>query len=292
MTADRPRFFSHCPICNAETPQGAIQCPNCGVDLEIARANAIKDVAFAAGAYGYSVAQQNNPSKLLNDFWYVVIGIVANVVLSILVWVIINLDLNSGFWFSLACAFFILYFATWGRYGKVNFYGFINLLVWSAIPLINLMVFYYLGKGLHISFAKLELPQPPVATSAGTIIIVVLIVIGVVSSMAGNVNNPLAPPSEPTRPRPTITAKPAQLTLEAYYTTETTYSTFLLALVSSDDLNGGNYNLCTRHDQRLSRKLGQLPLRLLLRHGRTILLRQQLPMELIRHRRQVYLCNG
>jgi hypothetical protein len=216
MTADRPKFFSRCPVCNAETPQGAIKCPNCGVDLEIARANAIKDVALAAGTYGYSVAQQNNSPNLLNSLWYVVIGIVVNIVLSVLIWVVINFDLNSGFWFSLACAFSILYFAAWGRYGKVNFYGFMNLLVWSAIPLINLVVFYYLGRGLHLSFAKLELPKPPVATSAGTIIIVVLLVIGAVSMM-GNINNPFTTPPEPTLPRPTITAKPAQLTLEAYY---------------------------------------------------------------------------
>lgn len=135
-----------------------------------------------------------------------------------------------GFWFSLACAFFILYFAARGRYGKVNFFGFINLLVWSAIPIVNFVVFYYLGRGLHLSIAKLELPQPPIATSAGTIIIVVLAVIGIVSSMAGNINNLSANSPEPTRPRPTITAKPAQLTLEAFYAQpkQPTQSTCLL----------------------------------------------------------------
>ncbi len=216
MKEDRPKFFSHCPVCNAETPQGAIKCSNCGVDLEIARDKAIKDVALAAGTYGYSVAQQNNSSKLLNDFWYAVIGVIANIVLSVLAWLIINFDLNTGFWFSLACAFSILYFAAWGRYGKVNFYGFINVLLWSAIPLLNLVIIFYLGRGLHLAFAKLELPKPPIATSAGTIIILILIVIGAVSTM-GNVSNPFATPPKPTLPRPTITSKPAELTFEAYY---------------------------------------------------------------------------
>lgn len=50
---DRPKFFRNCPVCNTETSPGLIRCPNCGVDLEIARSNVMKGMVVEGGKIGY-----------------------------------------------------------------------------------------------------------------------------------------------------------------------------------------------------------------------------------------------
>lgn len=72
MASNRPAFFSYCPVCNAETSAGAINCPSCNVNLEVARNNAIKNITREVGKYGYPAGQQKKTSPLKIIFWLVV----------------------------------------------------------------------------------------------------------------------------------------------------------------------------------------------------------------------------
>jgi hypothetical protein len=87
---ERPPFFTHCPVCNAETPQGATHCPQCRVDLEIARSNFIKDAALTIGKYGFAVGQQNALPKKKHISFGSVIGFILLCSLFLLTWGVFN----------------------------------------------------------------------------------------------------------------------------------------------------------------------------------------------------------
>ena len=193
MTKDRPKFFNNCPICNTHTPPGTVNCPGCGVDLEIARQNMLKDLALAAGTYGYSMALQDNQPKLLSDFWYVVIGFITNILISLFIAGVMYGSFDFGVFLYLAYTFFLTYISTLGRYGKVNFYGFVNLVVWSAVPIVNWAVVYYFGKGLYFSYTKQKVTNPPVATSFWTIVLSVGLFIAFIVYLIDISNTPSAP---------------------------------------------------------------------------------------------------
>lgn len=204
----RTKLLRYCPICNYETSPRSLNCPNCGVNLKIARANLI---------------QQTNQPKLLGDFSYIVIGFFTNLVVSVLLFaimlgILIIPDVNPdgisllGFLLYIAYGFSLTYISTLGRYGKVNFYGFMNLMILSVIPFINWSVVFYFGKGLHISYTKQKLFNPPIATKTGTVIFSVVIFIWFVAATLSTPTTSAVHRTPTLIPPKLPTAKPFSLT--------------------------------------------------------------------------------
>lgn len=102
---DRPPFFKNCPVCNAETPPGSITCPKCGVNLEIARANFVKDLALQVGKVGYVAGQYSAaPEKKRKITFGVVLGWVGACFLLLLLYGFVK-DAGPYFLFSILSAF-------------------------------------------------------------------------------------------------------------------------------------------------------------------------------------------
>lgn len=216
---DRPKLFKTCPVCNAETPPGTISCPKCGVNLEIARSNLIKDMALEVGKYGFSVGQslqkpaatlpsppksikhKDQLEKPLGSCSYLLIGFIfANftpVLLYLFVYVIPVDDVSLVFAFlSLLVFFSILYFSTIGRYGKLSFYGVVNIFVLLFIPIVNWWAAYYLGRGIHMKVSKQQLHNPHKPTSIGLVLIILTVGIAWLLSL------PAISPAVPPTPTP------------------------------------------------------------------------------------------
>ncbi len=154
---------------------------------------------------------QNYLERPLGDFTYLVIGFLFANLVPILAYIFlfaIPIDNVSTLYIfvSFLLLFAILYFSTVGRYGRVSFYGILNISVWAFIPIINWGVAYYLGKGLHIKLSKQELYNPHKPTPVGLIIIAILVLL----AWVGNSSFPnLSPVTTPTNfPRPKATSSP------------------------------------------------------------------------------------
>lgn len=54
-----------------------------------------------------------------------------------------------GLLLSLAMLAFTIYCMSLGKYGNITISHILVIILWAFIPLLNLTLFYYLGKGLH-----------------------------------------------------------------------------------------------------------------------------------------------
>lgn len=74
MNDDRPDFFKTCPVCRTDTPPAILSCPNCGVNLEIARARVI----------------EGKPPKKKKNWFVSILGFIGSCFLLLLVYGIIK----------------------------------------------------------------------------------------------------------------------------------------------------------------------------------------------------------
>jgi hypothetical protein len=153
-----------------------------------------------------------NQTKLLSDFWYVIIGFFVNLVINFAIsFVIYGISLELGLLLFVSYTFFLTYTSTIGRYSRSSFYGFMNLIILSAIPIINWSVVYYFGRGLHLLITKQKLPNPPTATSAGLILVSIVVGLFILlytfDSFQSNTNN-INSSSTQIAISPTRTSKP------------------------------------------------------------------------------------
>jgi len=153
--------------------------------------------------------------KSLGDFTYVIIGFLFANLVPILVFLLVYIipfeDVSSTYIIiSLLIFIAIILLSTIGRYGKISFYGVINIFIWSFIPIANWWVAYYLGKGIHIQFSKQTLQNPHKPTATGLIIIIVILGLAWIGGPSfPNFNLALAPtPTLRPRPSPTVYRTP------------------------------------------------------------------------------------
>jgi hypothetical protein len=159
-------------------------CPNCGYDLLDVpqKPNDVPERSISPIS-SPSIAQQDL-LRPLNGCWYLLIGLIGGIVLSVAPFAIINGSRFSGLFsdFGVAVVFIIallaIYLSIWilgtkGMYGKVGFYGFLNIFVLSLIPIGGWVATYYFGKGLYMAVTKQRLLIPRSASKAGMIFLLI-----------------------------------------------------------------------------------------------------------------------
>lgn len=156
-------------------------------------------------------------------FWYVLIGLIVPISPVIVIYLLSVSNIFTENTIEVIAALLSLgiyptiwYFAAKGRYNKVNLFGYLNLVALSFVPFANWLVVYYLGKGLYMAYSKQELPNPPKATSVGTIILSVILVVSVIVGALSSSITPQNPIRQPTAAsqysltQPTSTYRPTQ----------------------------------------------------------------------------------
>lgn len=193
-----------CPKCKKPATDGLQFCPSCGSSLEFGNPRKAEDLGKNLGCLEYSL-----------------IGIIFPLlpVFIILLFAKTNIfTQNALAVFAILVSIFyyptIWFFATRGWYNKVNFYGYINVLLLSFVPLLNWWVVYYLGKGLYMTYTKQELRNPPKATKIGFVILLVAIGLSVVINIFSMQSSPSPMPPSPQASavvkRATYTPRPTQ----------------------------------------------------------------------------------
>ena len=147
-----------CPSCKESNQDNAVFCSKCGRNLH--------DLARPA-----------------HWFWYLVIGLASIFGLSIIPVLLIlpaitagnqpsDATLILGLMISLGVFPFYLCVATKAWYGEIDFWGFCNVLVLTAISFAAWWTVYYFGKGIYMLFTKQNLPMPNKPSKTGGILLI------------------------------------------------------------------------------------------------------------------------
>ena len=237
--------FKKCPRCGFEiTDHERRFCPNCGLDL-LDEARKLKDVLVEESPKASSEHRQDL-ERPIGGCGYIAIGIIGTLILTFIPFIIIYFAGSSGIFsdsgmtliitltgiFVLALYPTIWYFGAKGMYGKVDFFGFMNILVLSIIPIGGWVASYYFGKGLYMTATRQSFPARS-SSRWGFILLSVFVCIAFIMGAFSSDS-----PSSPRLPASSPTISYATL----YYIRETEYASTHPAPRSTPDP-------CLRWDQ-------------------------------------------
>jgi hypothetical protein len=202
MTESKSTMCSNCKkLCD----EGMKFCPHCGHSLKVSETQSDnQDLQKPLGCFAYTLIGIISPLLPVLVIYFLSLSNIFTEDALAVIAALLSLGIYPAVWF----------FAAKGWYGKVDFYGYINVFLLSFIPFLNWLVVYYLGKGLYMFFTKQEIKNPPKASKAGLIILLSIVGLSIVFSIfSSSVGQSPAPVSltftpKPTQRPPTATPKP------------------------------------------------------------------------------------
>ncbi len=183
-----------CPRCKFALSDrlDVLFCPNCGFDLSSVSKPTTK----------------NDLSRPLNGCLYLLIGLIGAIILAIIPYFLVFGAQASGFFSDSGLIFVgalsailllalypsIWFFGAKGKYGKVEFFGFVNLLVLTFIPIVGgWIASYYFGKGLYMAITHQSFPARDASKWGfvlGMLGVVLAVSLGIVSNQP-NISTPI-----------------------------------------------------------------------------------------------------